>query len=222
MTEALNTGRDGGASLLPETPVGFMAGFLLFTLSVTLLAVSTADPSAHSIPFQRSLNLSRKILQDVRDLLITYKREKIGNAAFEDYNVDLKSLPRSSNVYSYWLQMQDVERLQCNAKDLNIFWVHVDFKRVDEMGECQQCALSKSIEVVSLDLRDLISQLSSQIQALNSSLPEPPEFSIPISTPSGSNTWLSKLQGYIIFRDLETYLNKVVRDFTLLNTKYQA
>ncbi|XP_072099613.1 cardiotrophin-2-like [Mobula birostris] len=199
-----------------------MAGFLLFALSITLLAPSTADPRAHSTPFQRSLNLSRKILQDVRDLLITYKREKIGNAAFEDYNVDLRSLPRSSNVYSYWLQMQDVERLQRNAEDLNIFWVHVDFKRVDEMGECQQCVLSKSIEVVSLDLRDLISQLSSQIQALNSSLPEPPKFSIPISTPSGSNTWLSNLQGYIIFRDLETYLNKVVRDFTLLSTKYQA
>ncbi|XP_078278518.1 uncharacterized protein LOC144606364 [Rhinoraja longicauda] len=143
----------------------------------------------------------------------------MGNAAFEDHSVNLRGLPRSDNVYSQWLQMQDLDRLMRNAEDLHVFWVHVDFKRVDEAGECQQCALSKSLEVISLDLRDLLAQLSSQIVGLKSSPPAPVDVSFPISCPS-TNKWLSHLQAYIIFRDLETYLNKVVRDFTLLTAKY--
>ncbi|XP_055513386.1 uncharacterized protein LOC129710456 [Leucoraja erinacea] len=197
-----------------------MARLLLLVFSVTLLVPSTADPNSSGVPFQRSLNLSMKILRDVRDLLSTYKQERMGNAAFEDHSVDLRSLPRSGNVYSHWLQMQDLERLLQNAEDLHIFWVHVDFKRVDEVGECRQCAVSKSLEIISLDLRDLLAQLSSQIVGLKSSPPEPMGFSLPISCTITPNKWLSHLQAYIIFRDLEIYLNKVVRDFILLSAKY--
>ncbi|XP_067866102.1 uncharacterized protein [Heterodontus francisci] len=204
------------------TEVGGMARILLLFLSVTLFTIpSSTDTSTLNITFQRSLHLSRKILQDVRDLIIKYKHEKIGNAAFEDYNMILSSLPTTSIMYSYWLQMQDVERLMLNAKDLYIFWIHVDFKRIDELGDCQESTVSKSMEIVSLDLRDLISQLNFQISALNSTSPDPLELTLPNNVLNPEYNWHSKLQGYIIFRDLETYLNKVVRDFTLLKTKYR-
>uniref|UniRef100_UPI00398E9569 cardiotrophin-2 n=1 Tax=Pristiophorus japonicus TaxID=55135 RepID=UPI00398E9569 len=202
--------------------MGLMAGLSLFILSVTLFAnPSSTDSSTLNITFQRSLNLSRKILQDVRDLLLKYKHEKIGSSSFEDYNMILSSLPRCSIVYRYWLHMQDVERLMLNAKDLYVFWIHVDFKRIDELRDCQESAVSKSMEGVSLDLRDLISQLSSQLSALNSTSPDPPDLMLPHTVLNPAYEWHSKLQGYIIFRDLETYLNKVVRDFTLLKTKYR-
>ncbi|XP_038670622.1 cardiotrophin-2 [Scyliorhinus canicula] len=199
-----------------------MAMIWLLTVLVPLFTVpSSTDSSTLNITFQRSLSLSRKILQDVRDLLIKYKHEKMGNPAFEDHNMILCTLPQTSLAYSYWVQMQDVERLMLNAKDLYIFWIHVDFKRIDELGDCQESVMSKSMEMVSLDLRDLIAHLSSQISALNSTSPEPSDLTLPNNILNPDYDWHSKLQGYIIFRDLETYLNKVVRDFTLLKTKYR-
>ncbi|XP_067864653.1 cardiotrophin-2-like [Heptranchias perlo] len=206
-----------------ERKIGLMAGLLqLLALSVALFTIpSSTDSSTLNITFQRSLNLSRKILQDVRDLLIKYKQEKIGHPSFEDYNVILSSLPCTRTVYSYWLHMQDVERLVLNAKDLHVFWIHVDFKRIDELGESQHSTMGKSMEMVSLDLRDLISHLSSQISALNSTSPDPPDVTLPHNVLNTAYDWHGKLQGYIIFRDLELYLNKVIRDFTLLKNKYR-
>ncbi|XP_072445294.1 cardiotrophin-2-like [Chiloscyllium punctatum] len=199
-----------------------MANTWLLLLSVSLFAVSSStDSSTLNITFQRSLTLARKILQEVRDLFIKYKHEKLGSPTFEDYNMMLSSLPTTAIEYMDWLEMQDVDRLLLNTKDLYTFWIHVDFKRIDELTDCQESAMSKSMEVVSLDLRDLISQLNSQISALNSTSPEPQDLTLPNNVLNPGHDWHSKLQGYIIFRDLETYLNKVIRDFTLLKTKYR-
>ncbi|XP_059511320.1 uncharacterized protein LOC125464445 [Stegostoma tigrinum] len=202
--------------------VGSMTNIMLLLLSVSFLTLSSStDTSTLNITFQRSLNLARKILQEVRDLLIKYKQDKMGSSSFEDYNMILHSLPTTTIDYSSWLQMQDVDRLLLNTKDLYTFWIHVDFKWIDELADCQESGISKSMEVVSLDLRDLISQLNSQISALNSTTPEPWDLIVPNNVLNPGHDWHSKLQGYIIFRDLEMYLNKVIRDFTLLKTKYR-
>uniref|UniRef100_A0A4W3IUF8 Ciliary neurotrophic factor n=1 Tax=Callorhinchus milii TaxID=7868 RepID=A0A4W3IUF8_CALMI len=144
------------------------------------------------------------------------KQEKIGNPSFEDYNLMLGSLPSCQVDYRSWLEQQDEERLLLNCRDLQVFWMHVDTKRVHELGQSQDSALLESMEAISLDLRDLISQLNSQISALNGSSPDTSTLTLPNDVLNPLYDWHSRLQGYIIFRDLEVYLNKVVRDFTVL------
>ncbi|XP_067824055.1 cardiotrophin-2-like [Heptranchias perlo] len=199
-----------------------MAAFTLLVLSVTVLAsAAPTGPTSLNVSFHQSVTLSRKILQDVHTLIVKYKQVKIGNPSFEDYSLLLNSLPSSRMDYGHWLEMQDEERLLLNYNDLQVFWMHVDTKWVHELGQTQASVLIGSIEGISLDLRDLISQLNGQISALSSTSPDPPDVTLPHNVLNPAYDWYSKLQGYIIFRDLELYLNKVIRDFTLLKNKYR-
>ncbi|XP_072326333.1 uncharacterized protein [Scyliorhinus torazame] len=198
------------------------AATLLFLALATVSSPAPMGQTSLSTAFTQSTTLSRKTLQDVRTLIGEYKLVKIGNPMFEDYNLKLQSLPNSQMGYGHWLEMQDGERLQQNWEDLQVFWMHVDAKRIHELGQTEGSPLAHSIEGISLDLRDLIYQLSRQISALNSTSPKPLDLTLPSNILNPDYDWHSKLQGYIIFRDLETYLNKVVRDFILLKTKYRT
>ncbi|XP_078404032.1 cardiotrophin-2 [Cetorhinus maximus] len=195
-----------------------------FTLLVfSLVALTSAAPMVQTSLkglFTQGAALSRKMLQDVHTLIGKYKQVKLGNPSFEDYSLKLRSLPSSQEDYEHWLDTQDIERLQQNWKDLQVFWIHVDAKRIHELTQTQGSVLVDSIEAISLDIRDLVSQLNRQLSALNSTSPEPLDLTLPNNILNPNYEWQSKLQGYIIFRDLETYLNKVVRDFTLLKAKY--
>ncbi|XP_062845235.1 uncharacterized protein LOC134303691 [Trichomycterus rosablanca] len=41
------------------------------------------------------------------------------------------------------------------------------------------------------------------------------------ATESGPSRWVSRLEGYVILRDLERYLSRLVRDYALLQAKYK-
>ncbi|XP_060703733.1 cardiotrophin-2 [Hemiscyllium ocellatum] len=193
------------------------------SLVLSILAISLAAPTGHpslSNAFDQSISLTKATLQNVRTFITNYKEVDLGSPSFEDYSLMLRSLPNCQMSYSQWVEMQDEERLQQSWRDLQVFWIHVDMKRIHAIGQGEGSALADSMEAISLDLRDLISQLNREISALNSTPPEPLDLTLPNNVLNPGHDWHSKLQGYIIFRDLETYLNKVIRDFTLLKTKY--
>ncbi|GCC42327.1 hypothetical protein chiPu_0026145, partial [Chiloscyllium punctatum] len=63
------------------------------------------------------------------------------------------------NVHTF-ITNYDEERLQQSWRDLQVFWIHVDMQRIHEIGQDEGSALADAMEGISLDLRDLISQLN--------------------------------------------------------------
>lgn len=55
---------------------------------------------------------------------------------------------------------------------------------------------------------DLI-QSSTQLREVQHNAPKP-----------ASSQWVTVLEGYVILRDLERYLSRLVRDYTLLRSKF--
>ncbi|XP_041097087.1 cardiotrophin-2-like [Polyodon spathula] len=197
-----------------------LALFLCASASL-LVPVASQDIFSNRESFSQCLALARKIHSDVYALLSKYKEEHIGSKSFEDYSLVMTSLPTINLHYSTWLSMEDSERLLINLKDLHVFWIHVDAKRIYELESMPQSSLAQNMEDVLLDMRDLLFQMKHQLEFLETPAPETLSQSVPDALLNPQNEWLSKLQGYIILRDLERYLGKVVRDFTLLRTKYQ-
>nr|XP_006006797.1 PREDICTED: uncharacterized protein LOC102350913 [Latimeria chalumnae] len=195
-----------------------MSKFSLLLVSVChLYFAASGNPNSLSFSYGQSLSLSRRTLQDVQTLLDRYKKEQFPECCGL---LRLSSLPLTSMTYRDWLSMKDEERLQINAKDLQVFWIHIDAKRIHDLGEGEQNQLTQSLEAVQVNLRDLIHQIILQLSVLNSTVPSTSELTIPDNLLRTQNDWLSRLQGYIILRDLERYLSKVIHDFTYLYTKH--
>ncbi|KAK1882320.1 Proline-responsive transcriptional activator PutR [Dissostichus eleginoides] len=80
--------------------------------------------------------------------------------------------------------------------------------------------LPQNIRHVQHDLRDLMSQVSTQMSYMRSSWTKP-TFPTPLNPQNGSQTvWDSSVEGYIILRDLDLYLTRLARDFLFLASKH--
>ncbi|CAB1316316.1 unnamed protein product [Coregonus sp. 'balchen'] len=172
------------------------------------------------------------------------KEEQLDNKQFEDRSLELQTLPSLSTDFYHWLQMKDWERLSAASRDLHTFWAHLDMKRREmEREEVGQGAahgmgrsgkakptIPESIQCILTDLRDLMTKVNFQLRCVNSSSVSPispPALTGAVSPPSShqapsKSLWTSRLEGYVILRDLERYLTKLARDFHLLKTKHRG
>ncbi|KAI3373555.1 hypothetical protein L3Q82_022151 [Scortum barcoo] len=143
-------------------------------------------------------------------------------------------LTRSTRTRVQLLQKKyDWERLHAAFWDMQAYWNMLEWKRKqlerEETEEREQMAgrtvrttLPQRMRHVQLDLRDLMSQVSSQMSQMRSSWVKPtsPRARFPLNPDTGSRTvWDRRVDGYIILRDLDLYLTKLARDFLLLASK---
>ncbi|XP_033907398.3 cardiotrophin-2 [Acipenser ruthenus] len=191
-------------------------------LSLCLLLLIAPDEGfLQDVTFSQSQRLSMKILKDVRSLRVLYNEVQFGNQLTQDSAIVMSSLPSASMPYTLWLSMEDEERLVSSSQDLHVYWVHVHANRMHLLGESEQSQLAQSMLAIQMDLSDLTLQVNSLLWSMNVTLPPPPAEVLPPELLNPQSEWLSKLQGSIILRDLEKYLGKVVRDFTLLKSRSQ-
>uniref|UniRef100_A0A668AMA7 Uncharacterized LOC115371692 n=1 Tax=Myripristis murdjan TaxID=586833 RepID=A0A668AMA7_9TELE len=207
---------------------------LCYILScVQLYCASSQVPQ--KAKYNYSLRLTRLTRTGVQRLLNTYVSE-LDWPDFENRSLRLSSLPLLSTEFDSWLRLTDWERLRTASWDLHTYWDMLERKRKQlEGAEGEQMAgqqgqstmtLLQSIKNIQLDLRDLMKQVSFQMSHMNSSSVNPtastPSQNPPPSYQPPSNlTWASRVEGYIILRDLNLYLIKLARDFLLLASKIQ-
>ncbi|TRY57379.1 hypothetical protein DNTS_024960 [Danionella cerebrum] len=282
------------------------------TLCILVAFAACASlPVGHrgALSFANSLRLTRTIRTRVQHLLARYNQQLFGDALFEYRELMLRTLPAVSVSYQRWIQMQDFERLDVALQNLHVFWIHLDSQRQqlerereatkarreqrrDKRGRPQP-DLCQSFEVLQVDLRDLMSQVSYQLssftsesgstisQLVSTSSPSPRPSMQPFSTgttllqttthtnnpdtsthftnhspqtsssfsrgptsvmatvemqpttvspgllstpratsAAATSLWVQHLNGYVILRDLERYLRRLARDYTLLQAKY--
>ncbi|XP_023260577.1 uncharacterized protein LOC111653998 isoform X1 [Seriola lalandi dorsalis] len=188
---------------------------------------SAPSPVSHNNEFKNSFRLTRSSRTRVQQLLKKYKEQLLGNKDFEDRGRQLKDLPSLSTDFYSWLKLTDWERLYAAFWDMQAYWNMLDWKRKElEREEKEQSAartaLTRSINHIQLDLRDLMNQVSSQMSYMKRSWTKPT--SAPVGTPlipetSSKTVWDRRVEGYIILRDLDLYLTKLARDFLLLSNK---
>ncbi|XP_039610947.1 uncharacterized protein LOC120530588 [Polypterus senegalus] len=199
-----------------------MIYLLLLGLAIILPKSTVLSESSYSMKeaYSQSLALSRKMHQDVRILLLKYKQQQMGTQSFEDFSFLMASLPVINMNFSYWLNMEEGKRIQLIIKDLKVFQSHIEAKCLYEEQHLHQSQLVQDLQLIKCDISDLVFQMHLQLKSLNVPVPVVSEPLVPKSLLNPQLEWNSKLQGYIILRDLEQYLGKVVRDFTFLKSKY--
>ncbi|XP_047462152.1 interleukin-27 subunit alpha [Mugil cephalus] len=189
--------------------------------------LNCVESSAASSVLQRNkynhaFRHTRSTKTRVQQLLRKYKQEQLGSESFEDRSRQLKDMPLLSTDFYSWLNLTDWDRLQAALKDMQTYWNMLEGKRKQLEGEKEQMVaqttLSQSIRDIQLDLRDLMRHVSSQMSFAGRSH-KPVSFS-PSSHEGGSKTtWDSRVEGYVILRDLDLFLIKLARDFLLMASK---
>ncbi|XP_040907240.1 uncharacterized protein LOC121190507 isoform X2 [Toxotes jaculatrix] len=200
----------------------------LILLCCILNCVDSAPaPVPQKNRYKNCFRLTRSTRTRVQQLLRKYKEQQLGNKHFEDRSRQLKNLPLLSTDFSSWLNLTDWERLHAAFKDMQAYWYMLDWKRKQLEKEKEQTAvratLPQSMKHVQLDLRDLMSQVSNQMDYMRSMQQTSPTIQIPLNPETSSKTvWDRRVEGYIILRDLDLYLTKLARDFLLLASKTQS
>ncbi|XP_075343497.1 uncharacterized protein LOC142401930 [Odontesthes bonariensis] len=210
----------------------------LFLLGCVLNCMESSAPSSFVQRYNNSFRLTKSTRTRVQQLLRRYKAQQLGNTHFEDRSRQLRDLPFLSTDFNKWLQLSDWDRLHAAFWDVRAYWNMLEGKRKQlENEEKEQTVvqsapttLPQSIQHIQLDLRELMSKVSRQVSTVFL-LKSTPHFS-PFSptqtlkevTPklSGQSTktlWDSRVEGYIVLRDLDLYLTKLARDFLLLASK---
>ncbi|XP_051256211.1 uncharacterized protein LOC127363577 isoform X2 [Dicentrarchus labrax] len=185
---------------------------------------SAPSPDRQRNKYNYSFLLTKSTRTRVQQLQKIYKEQQLGNQHFEDRSRQLKDLPSLSTNFNSWLKLTDWERLHAALRDMQTYWNMLEWKR-KQLEEEQMAGvgdLPQSIKHIQLDLRDLMSQASNQMSYMQSSRMRPtsPPVRAPLNPESRSKTvWDSRVEGYIILRDLDLYLTKLARDFLLLAAK---
>ncbi|XP_072230806.1 uncharacterized protein [Leuresthes tenuis] len=200
----------------------------LFLLGCVLNCVESSAPSSLRNKYNTSFRLAKSTRTRVQQLLRRYKVQQLGNMHFEDRSQQLRDLPFLSTDFNKWLQLSDWDRLHAAFWDVRAYWNMLEGKRKQlENEEKEQMVvrsapttLPQSIKHVQLDLRDLMSKVSRQMSSMRESWIKPTPSTVHLNSgPSTKTLWDSRVEGYIILRDLDLYLTKLARDFLLLASK---
>ncbi|XP_075876517.1 uncharacterized protein LOC142884627 [Nelusetta ayraudi] len=204
---------------------------LILHCCLLLCAVSPA-PISQRNKYTVSFSLTRSTRTQVQQLNRKYKEQQFGDVHFEDRSKELKELPLLSTDVESWLNLTEQERLNAAMTDMQIFWNMLERKRQQlelegehSTGPVRHVSLPESIALIQLELRDLMSQVSSQLSRVRSSWtePPPPTAAVPQRPQASSEKdWDSRVEGYIILRDLDLYLVKLARDFLVLALQTDA
>ncbi|XP_015255216.1 PREDICTED: uncharacterized protein LOC107101001, partial [Cyprinodon variegatus] len=169
-----------------------------------------------------SLNLTRTTRKSVQHLLEKYKLQ-MGNIHLEDHSYHLRDLPLLSTDFNNWFQMTDWTRLHGALGDIQTYWSMLGWKRkqLEQERDVQMDpSLLQSIRHVQHDLCDLMKKVNSEMRGIKSSWVKPaPCVELQNLGRSSRTLWESRVEGYIILRDLHLYLTKLARDFLLLASK---
>ncbi|XP_054610332.1 uncharacterized protein LOC129168744 [Dunckerocampus dactyliophorus] len=186
---------------------------------------SAPPPGILKAKYNDSFLLVRSTRSRVQQLLNKYKEHQLGNKHFEHRGGHLKDLPVLSTDFYSWLQLPDWERLHAALSDLQSYknmleWKRKGLEKEEKDKRHVHSTLSQSITHIELDVRDLMSQVSSQMSHIKGRKLTFPTARTPSSQANNSKTvWESRVEGYIILRDLDLYLTRLARDFLLLASK---
>ncbi|OCT58314.1 uncharacterized protein LOC121398812 [Xenopus laevis] len=168
--------------------------------------------------FSNSLKLSKKLLNESRNLKIIYVESWL-KGAHVNFSRSLGNLPLASIKINDWLRLKAGERLRLLHEGLQVFPVYL--KKLEEWKEKEDSHLSgdgsipfaRRISIVQLDLRDLLHHIKIQMSVFKVS----PSESLTVMEPSSDGSdWHSRIVMFQALRSMEQFLFRAVREYTAL------
>ncbi|CAM4566447.1 unnamed protein product [Lepidochelys olivacea] len=164
--------------------------------------------------FRSSLKLGRKLQAETKILMQLFVSEHLAGAKLP-FPVLSKSglLPPMSLRAQRWLALPALQRLREMRQALVMFRGYMEIlgSREQERGDA---GLAQGLEEISLDLRDLTHHVDYQVWGSGQPDLPPPAPPRILQHPS---EWSNLQESYLVLRAMETFLGRVVRDFTLLH-----
>ncbi|CAM2114864.1 unnamed protein product [Caretta caretta] len=164
--------------------------------------------------FRSSLKLARKLQAETKILMQLFVSEHLAGAKLP-FPVLSKSglLPPMSLRAQQWLALPALQRLREMRQALVMFRGYMEIlgSREQERGDA---GLAQGLEEISLDLRDLTHHVDYQVWGSGQPDLPPPAPPRILQHPS---EWSNLQESYLVLRAMETFLGRVVRDFTLLH-----
>ncbi|XP_050808383.1 interleukin-27 subunit alpha-like isoform X2 [Gopherus flavomarginatus] len=162
--------------------------------------------------FGSSLKLARKLLVETKILTQQFVSERLAGAKLPFPSLSKSGLlPPTSHTAQQWLALPALQRLREMRGALVAFQGYVEVLGRRDPG------LALGLEEISLDLRDLTHHVDYQVCGSGQPaprLPGPPAAPRILQHPS---EWSNLQESYLVLRAMETFLGRVVRDFTLLH-----
>ncbi|TFJ96104.1 Interleukin-27 subunit alpha [Platysternon megacephalum] len=163
------------------------------------------------VEFGSSLKLARKLLAETKILTQRFVSERLAGAKLP-FPILAKSglLPPTSRTAQQWLALPALQRLREVRRALVVFRGYAEVLGRRDPG------LAQGLEEIGLDLRDLMHHVDYQVWGSGPPAPPPPG---PPAAPrilQHPSDWSNLQESYLVLRAMETFLGRVVREFTLL------
>uniref|UniRef100_A0A452I7L2 Uncharacterized protein n=1 Tax=Gopherus agassizii TaxID=38772 RepID=A0A452I7L2_9SAUR len=181
-------------------------------LSLVLVQLARADPNPSATTISQTYNLARLLQTNTTKLLNTYV--SAGALGLRWAGVPVATLP-----FLAWRTMGDVERLARNYGAYATFDAFLQLVWDDQDELCPNCSeLLAMLGTARAQTRGLLANLTYIMAAMG--IPTPPATDPLTSEAASVGAFEKKCRGYVVCREYHGWVDRTVRDFTLLKQGY--
>ncbi|KAG6926608.1 cardiotrophin 2, partial [Chelydra serpentina] len=195
---------------------------LLAALVLVQLARPDPNPSAPTI--SQTYNLARLLQANTTKLLTTYlsaQGSPFSDPGFSAPGLRWAGVPVATFPFLAWRTMGDAERLARSYGAYAAFDAFLQLVWDDQDELCPDCSeLLAMLGTAQARTRGLLANLTSIMAAMG--IPAPPATDPLTSEAAGVGAFEKKCRGYVVCREYHGWVDRTVRDFTLLKAKYPA
>nr|XP_025046113.1 cardiotrophin-2-like isoform X1 [Pelodiscus sinensis]XP_025046115.1 cardiotrophin-2-like isoform X2 [Pelodiscus sinensis] len=206
----------------PLSPLTPAAQNLLVSLVLVQLARPDPNPSATTIA--QTYNLARLLQANSTALLNTYlsaQGSPFSDPGFSAVGLRWAGVPVAPLPFLAWRTMGDAERLTRSYGAYAAFDAFLQLVWDDQAELCPGCSeLLAMLGAARARTRGLLANLTSIMATMG--IPAPPAADSLSLEATGVGAFERKCRGYVVCREYQGWIDRTVRDFTLLKAKYPA
>ncbi|XP_029462767.1 cardiotrophin-2-like [Rhinatrema bivittatum] len=194
-----------------------------------MLFFMTLYPSLHSVPIPaaevigQTYKLALLLQSNTSALLntyLSYQGSPFSSPGFSSSYLQLDGLPEAAISYRTWRGLSDEQRL---TENYQAYTIYTEFFQLvlDDQGLLNpgQDDLLGMLRKTRMGIEGLLNNLASIMDTKGYQLPMVPPDPLMSASASISN-FNRKVRGYVVCREYRNWMDRTVRDFTLLRDKY--
>ncbi|XP_032621078.1 cardiotrophin-2-like [Chelonoidis abingdonii] len=193
-------------------------------LSLVLVQLARPEPSPRATTISQTYNLARLLQTNTTKLLNTYlsaQGSPFSDPGFSALGLRWAGVPVATLPFLAWRTMGDMERLARNYGAYATFDAFLQLVRDDQDELCPNCSeLLAMLGTARAQTRGLLANLTYIMAAMG--IPTPPATDPLTSEAASVGAFEKKCRGYVVCREYHGWVDRTVRDFTLLKAKYPA
>ncbi|XP_062992983.1 cardiotrophin-2-like [Elgaria multicarinata webbii] len=201
-----------------------LASGLLVISTALVHAVSPQLDYSINTKIAQTFNLARFLKANSTVLLNTYLSNQgspFSDPGFRDRRVQYEGVPTAAISFLKWRTLSDTERLDKNYAAYTVLSEFMQLVWDDQFRISDtKVELLEMLRATRLHIQGLLSNLTSIMSALG----VPPTPVVDLLTPdiTEANAFVKKVRGYVVCHTYSQWMERTVRDFTLLVEKYPS